>query len=380
MTRVENFLKTFSSPSTVRVYRWVLTEFFKNVYGGDEGRLEEHAERYFMEQRNFEEDIQSFLAAVKDKPPKTVKLALSTVRTFLVENDVELPEKFWRRLRRRVKGARALTMDKVPSNAELRQIIMHMPIQGKALFLALASSGMRIGECLQLKLGDIDLEADPPRVNIRGEYTKTGNPRVAFISREAAEALREWLKVRSQYLCSAAGKSHRYAKPKDDQRLFPFENVTAYMVWRNALKKSGYQGRDASTNRHVVHPHVLRKFFRTKMGSVIPVDVTEAIMGHEGYLTEVYRRYSLEDLARFYRQGEASVTVFALEDVSRLHEELQQQREQLQAIVNGLARENMEMRERVKTVEKEIVELKRAFEELRETHLKATSKLAPDAS
>jgi DNA-binding transcriptional MerR regulator len=100
------------------------------------------------------------------------------------------------------------------------------------------------------------------------------------------------------------------------------------------------------------------------MGSVIPVDVTEAIMGHEGYLTEVYRRYSLEDLARFYRQGEASVTVFALEDVSRLHEELQQQREQLQAIVNGLARENLELRERVKTVEKEIDELRRAFEEL----------------
>ena len=70
------------------------------------------------------------------------------------------------------------------------------------------------------------------------------------------------------------------------------------------------------------------------------------------------------DLARFYRQGEASVTVFTLEDVSRLHEELQQQREQLQAIVNGLARENLELRERVKTVEKKIDELKRAFEGL----------------
>jgi hypothetical protein len=31
---------------------------------------------------------------------------------------------------------------------------------------------------------------------------------------------------------------------------------------------------------------------------------------------------------------------------------------------NGLARENLELRERVKTVEKKIDELKRAFEEL----------------
>ena len=31
---------------------------------------------------------------------------------------------------------------------------------------------------------------------------------------------------------------------------------------------------------------MLRKFFRTRLGAVIPVDVVEALMGHEGYLTE----------------------------------------------------------------------------------------------
>ena len=71
-------------------------------------------------------------------------------------------------------------MDKVPSNAELRRILTYMPIQGKALFLMLESSGMRIGEALQLKLGDVDLESDPVMVEIRGDYTKSGNPRRAF--------------------------------------------------------------------------------------------------------------------------------------------------------------------------------------------------------
>lgn len=41
----------------------------------------------------------------------------------------------------------------------------------------------------------MDLDADPVKVSIRGEYTKTGNPRVTYISREAAEAIHEWLKV-----------------------------------------------------------------------------------------------------------------------------------------------------------------------------------------
>jgi len=36
--------------------------------------------------------------------------------------------------------------------------------------------------------------------------------------------------------------------------------------------------------------------------SSIPVDVVEALMGHEGYFTEVYGSYTVEDLARFYKK------------------------------------------------------------------------------
>lgn len=125
---------------------------------------------------------------------------LAAVRTSLTENGVELPQLFWRRLRTRKKGTKALTMDRVPSNVELRRILTHMAIQGKALYLLLASSGMRIGEALKLKLSDLALGEDPAKINIRGEYTKSGNPRLAFLSSEAKEALEEWLKVRPHYI------------------------------------------------------------------------------------------------------------------------------------------------------------------------------------
>ena len=39
------------------------------------------------------------------------------------------------------------------------------------------------------------------------------------------------------------------------------------------------------------------------MATLIPVDVVEALMGHEGYLTEAHRRYTPEDLADFYKKG-----------------------------------------------------------------------------
>ena len=64
-----------------------------------------------------------------------------------------------------------------------------MSIHGKALFLLLSSSGMRLGEVLRLKPENIGLSSDPIRVNIRGNTTKSGNRRWAFISDEAGEAI-----------------------------------------------------------------------------------------------------------------------------------------------------------------------------------------------
>ncbi len=133
---------------------------------------------------------------------------------FLVENGAELPAIFWCRLKGRNKGSRALMLDKVPSNAELRRILSHMDAKGRSLFLVLASSGMRIGEALKLKVEDLDLTSDPLRINIRGEYTKTGNPRIAFISCEAKESLEEWLKIRGEELKTAVGRSAKYGKSR----------------------------------------------------------------------------------------------------------------------------------------------------------------------
>jgi integrase len=363
MNRIETFLSTFSSKATVKAYRWALARFFESVSGHNDAALEKHAEEYFSQKRDVEADIEKFFVIIKDKPPKTVRLMLAAVKSFFIENDVELPQKFWRKLIRRVRGTRALTLDKVPSNVELRRILMHCPLQGRALFLLLASSGMRIGEALKLKAEDIDTSAHPWRISIRGEYTKTGNSRIAFTSKEAEEAIQEWLKVKPAYLAAASKKSHLYAKQTEDEHLFPFENNTAYFIWTNALRKSGYLKKDVATHRQTLHPHVLRKFFRTKLGTVIPVDVAEALMGHEGYLTEVYRRYTTEDLAKFYLQGEPALFVLTeAEEVAKLRVEVEDKNKQLQTVMNGLATENLDLRQRVAVAEKDLAEMKSLIE------------------
>jgi integrase len=370
MGKVKNFLSNYHNNNTYNNHRRALQTFFTSVYGAGKwnlDKLDEIADRYFSENRNIEQDIQKYMVFLQKYAPLTQRIRMSSVKTFLMENDIEFPQKFWKKLSRRIKGSRALTLDKIPSNKELREILTHMPVHGKALFLLLESSGMRIGEASKLKLNDLMLDEEPMRIQIRGEYTKTGNSRYAFASRETKETIREWLKVRQNYLTAASGKSHRYGKSVEDDRLFPFRKTTSYIVWQGALKKAKLDSRDNSTNVRKLHPHVLRKFFRTRLGAIIPVDVVEALMGHEGYLTEVYRRYTIEDLAKFYLKGESALLVFTeAQEVTKLRQEVEERNKSLQTLVNGLTTENLEMKSKVAKMELENIDLKKRVQKTEE--------------
>jgi len=107
----------------------------------------------------------------------------------------------------------------------------------------------------------------------------------------------------------------------------------------------------------------------------MPVDVVEALMGHERYLTEVYRRYSVEQLAEFYVKGEHALLVFTeAQELGKIREEIEECNTQLQTLVNGLTSENIEFRNRISEhnlkitkVELEITELKRTNDEFKKT-------------
>ena len=145
MSQVKIFLSNYPNYNTKRNLRIAITNFFKAVYGEAERKqLDAIADRYFSEERIHEADVETFLKHLNGQAPLTVKLKISNIKTFLLEYDIELPQKFWNKIRRRIKGSRALTLDRIPSNTEIRRLVTHMPIQGKALYLTLESSGMKI--------------------------------------------------------------------------------------------------------------------------------------------------------------------------------------------------------------------------------------------
>ena len=270
----------------------------------------------------------------RDTPPLSIKNAMSSVKVFLEENDVTIPKRTWKNLRNKMKGTRPLTIDLIPKPNELKRILQHATAKERAIFLISSSSGMRIDEVLQLIPDDIDMDNNPVKINIRGTTTKSGNPRLAFISNEAKEALDEWLKVRDDYLLTSYRRSRNkiskdgrklFVVERRNERLFPFTYAPTRKAWINLILKSGFDKKDPTTKRYRTHIHVLRKYFRTRMALEIPVDVVEALMGHEGYLTQAYRQYSEDQLGELYNKAVHNVNVYEIQpDLSGVHEELEE--------------------------------------------------------
>jgi len=347
-----NYLKLYQSEKTVALYKFGLKRFFKSVYHVevDNGKLEKLADRYLSEkeERDHKADVEAFFITIKDAPPLTSRVNLTSVKMFMLQNGIDLQDQFWKSLKKKIKGSRSLTMDRPPTVPELKKIINELPTRGKAFYLLLASSGMRIGEVLQLQPNDLELDKSPARVNLRGEYTKTGNSRLTFMSSEARESLVEWLKQRDTYMKTAISRSRAYTKDPSDTRVFPWTPTVSYSLFDSALKKAGLCDKDTSTNREKIHPHTFRKFFRTHLGGVIPPDVVEALMGHEEGLTEVYRRYSTEDLEEFYKKGEHSLMVFSNgQDIAKLKGEVEEKSKTLNEGMATLALKNADLENRM---------------------------------
>ena len=366
---INDFVDLQGNINTRSAYQSAVRRYLDFVYGPvRKGRMatreealryEELAVDYLGTSRNYSIDLQKYAASLNaaKAPPTSAHFWLKVAKEFLKTHGIEITDDQWKAVRkRRPKGSRARTREGTFSRELIQKILPYMSVRTKAVFLTMLSSGMRIGECILLELDDIFLDESPVRIEIPGHITKSGDPRTVFISREAAAAVRAWLDVRDGWLKSAVNRNNgllayhrkeRVAKIiEDDRRIFPVADSTVQDSFIRSLRKAGVDDLDPNTNRRRIHLHQCRKFFRTRLAQVIPVDAVELLMGHSGYLADAYVRYSVEELRQLYVQGEAAVTVsvpdevaavLVGEDLNRLKDENSTLRAELAQIQNEMA-------------------------------------------
>jgi len=326
---IEDFLKYYQRKSTKKIYKCVLNKYFKTI--------ECKPDKYFDKPRDYNKDIKKFALTIKDMCPKTYSSYINVVKQLFMSKDITLEDSTKRAVLKLVTNTRALTQDRIPTQNEFKKILSYSDLKLKSLLLILASSGMRIGELTQIKIADVDFENEPTKISIKGEYTKTRDPRITFMNTEATFYAKEWLKQHDTYLKQACNRLNLPGKTKSlkDDRLYPMHPSAAHNAFRRLLKLSDLDEIDSRTKRRVIHLHVFRKRFYSKLRLAIPEGIVQTLVGHQGYLTNSYARYEEKELASYYKKGMHALNVLEAGDYS----------EQIKALKNEIKLKDEKLKE-----------------------------------
>lgn len=201
----------------------------------------------------------------------TVKMRLRTVNAFLrylIDNDIILPEVLSKRLIIKVPDALPKAIEPDDSK-RLVSVIDH--IRSRAMILVLLRTGMRIGELLNTLVEDVNLKAR--KIDIyEAEKTRVG--RVVYLSDDAIDALKAWLKKRELhkvFLFYAQGR-----------HTMSYQNFR--MIFAKYLDKAGLGHKDYT-------PHCLRHTCASDLlNAGMRLECVQQILGHSSI--EMTRRYA----------------------------------------------------------------------------------------
>ena len=229
--------------------------------------------KQYLEQMT-REDIEAFIEALQDRglTPATVRTRLCGVYAF-VRFLIEKKAVSYELLERRIKLKLPDRLPRAIDPGDLRQLLSVIDkVRDRALILLLLRTGMRIGELLNTKVHDVDLNNH--RILIY-EAEKNSVGRVVYYSEDAKEALLSWLRIRNTF------KEDLFYGQGDK----PLSYEAARSMFNKYLEKAGllYSGYTL---------HCLRHTFATDLlNARMPLECLRVLLGHTSLeVTRIYAR------------------------------------------------------------------------------------------
>ena len=244
----------------------------------------------------------------------TLKQRITTAKNFLEYFDVDISP---RKYKLKVKLPRVVRKDiQALTKEDITNIINACSdIRLKTYVMLLASTGMRASEALCTRLIDYDLIANPPRLHIRGEYTKTKVSRFVFLTQESVHQLSLWLeyKHRTRRICSKDEKSgktlieYKTLERNDHDLLFSVNRSNPDIQglynqfaanFGKTLDRMGMGDREEVDHgrRRRITLHSMRRFVKSTISDLGYGDFSEFMIGHSSY---TYYRRTVDEKARF---------------------------------------------------------------------------------
>ena len=307
----------------------------------------------------------------------TLKQRVITIRNFLEFNDIDIsPRKF--KIKIRLPKDIKRNKEAIDKNDIINILNSCSDIKLKTYVMFLASTGLRAVEALSIRVKDLDLESNPAKVTIRGEYTKTKVDRYVFLTREMVQQFNKWLdyKYRTRRICNRDKKTGQlideYRTPEKDPNHLIFslrynnnfhkntnnknkkdiftrsqpQNSYFNMVslFEKTIDRNGMGSREESNeSRRKITLHSFRRFAKTTISDLGYADYSEWFIGHSG---SVYWKKKDNEKAEIFKKIEPYLTFLNIQQLNRQGADLETKIEELQD-VNQVLREKDKMKEDV---------------------------------
>ena len=282
----------------------------------------------------------------KNYKPKSITTRLASIKGYLRFLGVKIYTEDCKHIIKIPKNIRE------PEVALTKEIILrvlrNVPQRVQTVVLVLSSSGMRIGEFVQLRLSDIDFTTTPTTIRLPAKITKTRQARETFITAEATKALKDYLSMLLQWN-EKQDNSHLddvvifgqdpLGKRTPDKHQIQPTHLSAEALLMKQLKYYIEKIPDLNkTNPNgikVIHFHALRKFFRTTVGNISGRDFAEALIGHQFYMNTYYQLND-EKKREMYLAVEPHLTISDFETVEKNIKKISEKNSQLEEKFNDL--------------------------------------------
>jgi integrase len=306
------------SKKTIATYQTALNHFKKFTklqYDCDELHI---VEQIKSDKLDLYAVIRNFIIYLDQKHirPRGIHSYLSGLKGFLRHMGLKINSDDFKQL---VKIPRVVKTREIPVTKEMILRVLHNSSPKlQTAILVCTSSGLRIGELVQLKLSDVDFESNPTKINIRSEIAKGSMSRETFITTEATCALQDYLKRYFGWIENVPNLNLQdtmiFGRISDVKtgNTPEFSLDSAKQILQVSLRKQIENISELNIKNEngllAIHFHALRKFFRTTLGNACGRDYAEALMGH-GFYMDTYYQLLEEKKKQMYLDAEPQLTL-----------------------------------------------------------------------
>ena len=204
---------------------------------------------------------------------------------------------------------------------DIQKILDNSDYKHKTMHLCQLSSGMRIGELVQLKKENLTYENQRFIVEIPSKIAKNKKGRITFFSFEASKYLKQLLK-------NLDDKDQIFGTNKNSFH----SEINEEQIFRRALNRAGLTKRYSISKRYQVNTHSLRVYFITK-ASRHDVKLAHFLSGQECkiYLAQ-YNRLTDKEMFEIYQEIEPDLIIESSNRDKLTIEKLNKDKSELQSM------------------------------------------------